>query len=216
MGIPDLVRPMTWQRQAIRAERFTAPAVAVVASLVTIAPGSPKRGKAAAEGMDFYASVPRLMKLSHLCERSVRGALADLQRTGYLLQVNRGGRHGLAGEASTWRLTIPHPAPDADWESVDNPQEDVPNLDESGSQPAREAVPREKDLQERSSSSPQVPTEGAHDLPPDDDARKLIEDLRDTRAAEPRHRRRQTVAEVEAKVAAERARQLAALEAMIP
>ena len=169
MGTPDTVKPMTWQRAAIRDDRLSAPAVAVVASLVTIAPGSPRKGAAAAEGMDFYGSVPHVMKLSRLCERSVRGALSDLQRMGYLLQVRRGGRHGVRAEASTWRFTIPNPAPSADWEPVENPPDDVPNLHENGSQPAPEAVPRAEDFKGRSSSSPQVPTEGAHRDANDDD-----------------------------------------------
>lgn len=153
MGTPEAVSPLTWQRAAIRDERLGSSAVAVTAALVTIAPGQPG---------DFYGSVPRIMRLSRLGERSVRGVLSELQQLGYLFQVKRGGRHGVRAEASTWRLTLSNPAsgadwdsPDvpnlasrADWEPVDNPIPGVPNLHETASQPAPRAVPREKDFQE--------------------------------------------------------------------
>lgn len=161
MGTPDAVKPMTWQRAAIRDERLAgSPAVAVVASLVTISPGSSRRGRAAGAELDFYASVPSLMSLSRLGERSVRGALAELQRLGYLFQVKRGGWRNDRAEASTWRLVVPEPAPNACSDPVDNctdasgiasgiATKEVPNLHEMISEPAPDAGLRAEVIQER-------------------------------------------------------------------
>lgn len=149
------VSPLTWQRAVLRSGRLDAPAVAVVAALVTIAPG---------RAGDFYGSVPSLMDLSALGERSVRAALAALRRHGFLWQVKRGGWRNDRAEASTWRLTLPEPAPDAGSVVPDTPPEPAPdagsepvgnhaeavrNLHESVSEPAPDAGPRAEFYQER-------------------------------------------------------------------
>lgn len=213
MGTPDAVKPMTWQRAAIRDERLAgSPAVAVVASLVTISPGSSRRGRAAGAELDFYASVPALMSLSRLGERSVRGALAELQRLGYLFQVKRGGWRNDRAEASTWRLVVPEPASSACSDPVDNSTDasgiatkEVPNLHETISEPAPDAGLRAEVIQERDHHPLSAyRTEGALQAADDDDSLKP---------------RRRTFAELRKLVAeskardAERARQLAALEA---
>lgn len=150
------VGPLTWQRAALRSGRLSAPAVAVVAALVTIAPGRPG---------DFYGSVPSLMALSGLGERSVRSALVVLRRLGFLAQVKRGGWRNDRAEASTWRLIVPEVAPDADSESTNTRSERAgragsepvdasasarPNRHQSVSEPAPEACPRAEFYQERS------------------------------------------------------------------
>jgi hypothetical protein len=146
--------PLAWQRAALRSGLLDAPEVAVVAALVIIAPG---------RAGDFYGSVPSLMALSGLGERSVRAALTSLRRHGLLLQVKRGGWRNDRAEASTWRLTIPEPAIDAgsggsdvapepapypDSGPADDRAELVPNLHESGSEPAPDAGPRAEFYQE--------------------------------------------------------------------
>lgn len=149
------VSPLTWQRTVLRSGVLDAPAVAVVAALVTVAPG---------RSADFFGSVPSLMALSRLGERSVRAALSDLRRLGFLFQVKRGGWRNDRAEASTWRLTIPEPAqragsgalgtppesaPDAGSESSEGRGDAVPNLHEKASEPARDAGPRAEVIQER-------------------------------------------------------------------
>lgn len=147
MGTPEAVSPMTWQRSAIRDPQLTSsPAVAVVASLVTLAPGRAR--SADPHGWDFFASVPTLAKLSRLSERAVRGALADLRTAGYLFQVKRGGNRNTGSpEASTWRLTAPSEAAhDACSLPVDNPDSEAlergVNRHGLASEPAPDDSPR--------------------------------------------------------------------------
>ncbi len=107
----EVVKPLDWQRAVIRdPEIESTPVVAIVACLVTLAPGRPHRTRAASDlhGWDFYASAVTLAHLSHLSERAVRDALAALRTRGYLCQVKRGGnRNRGRAYASEWRLTLP-------------------------------------------------------------------------------------------------------------
>lgn len=159
MAPGDTVKPMTWQRTVIRDDRFKAADVAVVAALVTAAPGN---------GGDFYCSVPKLMELSRHAERSVRGSLSALRGHGYLTQVKRGGRHGSRAVASTWRLSLPNLQQGTGWERGQSPLGAIPNLHETASQPAPGAGLRERYLpRESTNSSPQV-TPDARDARSDD------------------------------------------------
>lgn len=194
MGAPEPVRPMDWQRAVVRDTRLSgSPVVAVAACLVTIAPGTPKRKDSAGrelpreQAWDFFASVPSLIRLSRLSDRSVRGALTDLRAFGYLFQVKRGGnRNTDRPEASTWRLTKPNEtaqdadshdseaarnagshdgeaAQDAGWRppylSSREDLEDGANRHELADEPAPDASPRADVLQER---DPMASTEVTH------------------------------------------------------
>lgn len=175
MGTAEPVKPMTWQRAALRDSRVTgSPAVALTASLVVVSPGKPDRSRPAEAQWDFFASVPVLMQLTRLCERSVRGALADMQRLGYLHQVKRGGWRNDRAEASTWRLTIPEHAPGADSETTADPRAESRNMHEKASEHAPDDGPRAEVIQERSSSVTALRIEGA--TPDANDEMKSIED----------------------------------------
>lgn len=101
---PPSMKPLQWLRTLFRDPQFqekeptTRSLKLVAAALETFAKPN---------GADFFASRAQLAGPACLSETTVKRHLATLQNALYLYQVERGGRRGTRGTASTWRLTTP-------------------------------------------------------------------------------------------------------------
>jgi DNA-binding transcriptional ArsR family regulator len=137
-----------WER-IIRRARLGAPAKAVALAMATYADG---------DGSRVYPGIARLVAVTELSDRSVRGALKKLRDLGLIERTYKGGHRGVHAVTDVHRLTIPvdllervemldptetprvQPAGDAAW---DEPQP-APGASQpapGASQPAPDVIP---------------------------------------------------------------------------
>lgn len=86
-----------WER-IVRRARLGAPAKAVALAMATYADR---------DGSRVYPGVARLVAVTELSERSVRGALTKLRATGLIERVYKGGHRGVNSFTDVHRLAIP-------------------------------------------------------------------------------------------------------------